>query len=270
MILRMAQVREYFTFASTIGSRSGEFSGGSLRRGSAGRCRFSPTVDLLRVRLPEHYVYLAIALLFAAEAIMFFAAIYAAVLVRFHGSFESLPDAPDLIGALWPRALLFSLIMLLSLLSFGLYSARQRARLSGLAARLMLAVLMAFGVASALFYLVPYLWIGRGVVGLPRWPRPIPWPGHHPLLHSGRAANHPGALEFPASNAPRRLSASFSTRPPPPSRAIGCDFASPYVQRRSSVSPFQAHRPTAAPRTPHRPPDHPEFGHFPKVLCPKV
>jgi len=109
---------------------------------------------------------LAVALLFAAEAIMFFAAVYAAVLVRFHGSFESIPDAPDLIGALWPRALLFSLIMLLSLLSFGLYSARQRARLTGLAARLILAVLMAFGVASALFYLVPYLWIGRGVVGL--------------------------------------------------------------------------------------------------------
>ncbi len=56
--------------------------------------------------------------------------------------------------------------MLLSLLSFGLYSARQRARLTGLALRLILAVLMAFGVASALFYLVPYLWIGRGVVGL--------------------------------------------------------------------------------------------------------
>jgi len=97
---------------------------------------------------------------------MFFAAVYAAVLVRFHGSLESIPDAPDLVGALWPRALLFSLIMLLSLLSFGLYSARQRARLTGLAARLILAVLMAFGVASALFYLVPYLWIGRGVVGL--------------------------------------------------------------------------------------------------------
>ncbi len=97
---------------------------------------------------------------------MFFAAVYAAVLVRFHGSLGSIPDAPDLVGALWPRALLFSLIMLLSLLSFGLYSARQRARLTGLAARLILAVLMAFGVASALFYLVPYLWIGRGVVGL--------------------------------------------------------------------------------------------------------
>jgi sugar transferase (PEP-CTERM system associated) len=109
---------------------------------------------------------LAVALLFVAEAIVFFAAVYAAVLVRFHESLGHIAEAPELIGALWPRALLFSLIMLLCLLAFGLYSARQRARLIGLALRLIMAVLMAFAVASALFYLVPNLWIGRGVVGL--------------------------------------------------------------------------------------------------------
>ena len=118
----------------------------------------------MRIRLFGHYVYLAIALLFTAEALVFFAAVYGAVLVRFEGSFGHLP-AP-LIGALWPRALLFSLIMLLCLLAFGLYSARQRARLIGLALRLILAVLMGFVVTSALFYLVPSLWIGRGVVAL--------------------------------------------------------------------------------------------------------
>jgi len=109
---------------------------------------------------------LAIALLFGAEAVVFFGAVYGAVLVRFHGSFGDLAADPGLIGALWPRALLFSLIMLLCLLAFGLYSARQRARLIGLALRLMLAALMAFVVASALFYMVPNLWIGRGVVAL--------------------------------------------------------------------------------------------------------
>ena len=120
----------------------------------------------MRIRLFGHYVYLAIALLFVAEGIVFFAAVYGAVLVRFQGSFGDLPAVPGLIGALWPRALLFSLIMLLCLLAFGLYSARQRARLIGLALRLILAVLMGFAVTSALFYLVPNLWIGRGVVAL--------------------------------------------------------------------------------------------------------
>jgi hypothetical protein len=56
----------------------------------------------LRIRLFGHYVYLAVALLFAAEAIVFFAAVYGAVLVRFHGSFGNIPDVPDLVGALWP------------------------------------------------------------------------------------------------------------------------------------------------------------------------
>ena len=120
----------------------------------------------MRIRLFGHYVYSAIALLFGAEAVVFFAAVYGAVLVRFEGSFGNLSAVPGLIGALWPRALLFSLVMLLCLLSFGLYSARQRARLFGLALRLILAVLMGFAATSALFYLVPNLWIGRGVVAL--------------------------------------------------------------------------------------------------------
>ena len=120
----------------------------------------------MRIRLFGHYVYSAIALLFGAEAVVFFAAVYGAVLVRFEGSFGNLSAVPGLIGALWPRALLFSLVMLLCLVSFGMYSARQRARLFGLALRLILAVLMGFAATSALFYLFPNLWIGRGVVAL--------------------------------------------------------------------------------------------------------
>ncbi len=97
---------------------------------------------------------------------MFFAAMYAAALVRFRGALNPAVDPAGLDPALWPRAVLFSTVMVLCLLAFGLYSARQRARLFGIATRLLLAVLMAFAVASALFYLVPALWIGRGVVGL--------------------------------------------------------------------------------------------------------
>ena len=100
------------------------------------------------------------------EALVFFGAVYAAALVRFHGSLGDLVGDQHTDGDLWPRAVLFSLVMVVSLLAFGLYSARQRARLFGVALRIVLAVLMAFAVASALFYLIPNLWIGRGVVGL--------------------------------------------------------------------------------------------------------
>ena len=121
----------------------------------------------MRIRVFGHYVYASIAVLALIEALVFFGAVYGAALVRFHGSLSFVSDpTADLSGALWPRALLFSAVTMLCLLAFGLYSSRQRARLLGIALRIILAVLMAFLVASALFYLIPNLWIGRGVVGL--------------------------------------------------------------------------------------------------------
>lgn len=120
----------------------------------------------MRIRVFGHYLYASIAVLAIIEAVVFFGAVYGAALVRFDGAFRFHPYDPSEIGALWPRAVLFSVVMVLCLLAFGLYSARQRARLFGIALRIILAVLMAFAVASALFYLIPNLWIGRGVVGL--------------------------------------------------------------------------------------------------------
>ncbi len=119
----------------------------------------------MRIRVFGHYLYASIAVLALIEAGVFFGAVYAAVLVRFR-SFGLMVNDPGVNGALWPRALLFSAIMVMCLLAFGLYSARQRARLLGIALRIILSVLMAFVVASALFYMIPNLWIGRGVVGL--------------------------------------------------------------------------------------------------------
>ena len=119
----------------------------------------------MRIRVFGHYVYVSIAVLAIIEAVVFFASVYGAELVRFRGTFGMMTDGP-LDGALWPRALLFSTVMMVCLLAFGLYSARQRARVFGIALRLILAVLMAFAVASSLFYLIPSLWLGRGIVGL--------------------------------------------------------------------------------------------------------
>lgn len=97
---------------------------------------------------------------------MFFAAVYVAVLARFGSDPGSLGDAPDLRGALWPRALLFSVVMVISFLAFGLYSTRQRARLAGIVLRVTVALATGFALTGALFYLIPTLWIGRGVIAL--------------------------------------------------------------------------------------------------------
>ncbi|MGH8318280.1 MAG: TIGR03013 family XrtA/PEP-CTERM system glycosyltransferase [Steroidobacteraceae bacterium] len=120
----------------------------------------------MRIRVFGQYVYLSIAILTVIEAVLFYGSVYGAVFARFHGDYGSIESLRDLRGALWPRALLFALIMVMCLLAFGLYSARQRARLAGIVLRLAVALATGLAATAALFYLIPDLWIGRGVVGL--------------------------------------------------------------------------------------------------------
>jgi sugar transferase (PEP-CTERM system associated) len=118
----------------------------------------------MRIRLLGHHVHASIAVLSAVEAVLFFIAVYAATLASFHVELSALRRLRALPGALWPRAALFSLVMLVSLLAFGLYSTRQRARLVGIALRVTLALVTGLAITGILFYLVPALWIGPDVI----------------------------------------------------------------------------------------------------------
>lgn len=120
----------------------------------------------MRIRVFGQYVYLSIAILTVIEAFVFYGSVYGAVLARFDADHSSITRFRDLQGPLWTRALLFSLVMVMCLLAFGLYSARQRARFAGIVLRLAVALGTGLAATSALFYLIPYLWIGRGVMGL--------------------------------------------------------------------------------------------------------
>lgn len=120
----------------------------------------------MRIRVLGQHLHSSIAVLSVVEAALFFVAVYAAVLARFHVDFGSLPDLHSLPGAVWPRATLFSAVMVTCLLAFGLYSSRQRARLAGIALRVAMALVMGLVITGTLFYLVPALWMGHGVVTL--------------------------------------------------------------------------------------------------------
>jgi len=120
----------------------------------------------MRFRMLGHHVPVSMAVLSAIEATVFFAAVYGAVMARFGASPISVAGLPELPGAVWPRALLFSGVMMICFLAFGLYSLRQRARLAGMAARVALALFVGFIITATLFYLVPALWMGRGLEAL--------------------------------------------------------------------------------------------------------
>ncbi|HEY7887636.1 MAG TPA: TIGR03013 family XrtA/PEP-CTERM system glycosyltransferase [Steroidobacteraceae bacterium] len=120
----------------------------------------------MRIRVFGQYVYLSIAVLTIIEASVFFGSIYGAVLARFQTDYSSVARFEGVEGALWTRALLFTFVMVTCVLAFGLYSARQRAQFAGIVLRLAVALGTGLAATSAIFYLIPDLWLGRGVLAL--------------------------------------------------------------------------------------------------------
>ena len=118
----------------------------------------------MRVRLLGHYVHVSIAAMAAIEALVFLGAMLLAYRVRFESWFPI-----DRLGSkqtLWLCSAVFVGANLVSILAFGLYSSRQRARTSGVFVRLVVAILAAAAGTAAVVYVLPSLWVGRGVLGL--------------------------------------------------------------------------------------------------------
>lgn len=117
----------------------------------------------MRVRLLGQSVPASIVVRAAIEIVLLFLVFYGAAVLRWRvglGSIERLE------GPLWPRALLFSVVMFASQLALGLHSARQRAPTEGILVRIVAAVGVGVAISGACFYLLPDMWIGRGVVAL--------------------------------------------------------------------------------------------------------
>ncbi len=117
----------------------------------------------MRIRVFGQYVHVSIAVLTATEGLLFFAVLIGAAAARFQ---MNLAQIEEDVGALWPRAALFSAVMITSLLALGLYSSRQRARTAGIVVRGGLAVATGVAVTALTFYLVPNLWMGRDVLAM--------------------------------------------------------------------------------------------------------
>lgn len=117
----------------------------------------------MRVRILGQYVQGSIAALAAFEMVMLIGALVLAVFIRFH---DELSYVETGLGPLWPRLLVFSSVIVISLLAFGLYSPRQRAPMFGIFLRLVVAVIVGTAVTTVFFYFIPDIRIGRGVMML--------------------------------------------------------------------------------------------------------
>ncbi len=115
------------------------------------------------VRIFRHYVNLPIVLLAAVEAAGLVAFPYLAALLRFDADIHS---AERSVGLLAPRAVIFAAVALLCMVAMGLYSARQRAKTTGLVVRISASLVLATAIMALLSYLVPQIHVGRGLLGI--------------------------------------------------------------------------------------------------------
>ena len=112
-------------------------------------------------RIFRHYIPASFILLGLIEALICILGFYAGVFLRFSGNAAAVAGS---FGALWPKALVYMLVMMLAMIAMGLYD-RTAWSLEGRSAML-LRVLASFLVAifplSLLFYLVPTIHLWRG------------------------------------------------------------------------------------------------------------
>jgi sugar transferase (PEP-CTERM system associated) len=116
----------------------------------------------MRIRFLGQHFPLSMTVLAVFEIAIFYVVMLLAGWLRFAGRLQLLESR----GPLWPHAALFAAAMGASFLSLGLYSARQRARSVGIVARVIVAAATGVLVTAIVFYVIPTMWIGRGVLGL--------------------------------------------------------------------------------------------------------
>jgi sugar transferase (PEP-CTERM system associated) len=110
-------------------------------------------------RFFRHYIPAHILLLLALEALIMVMSVYLGVSARFLDAGAALPASVE---PLMPKAISFSLVMVLIMSALGLYHWEWVNGLWGMALRMAMSFIIGFGVMSLVFYLVPSMFLGRG------------------------------------------------------------------------------------------------------------
>lgn len=115
------------------------------------------------IRLFRHYLRVPLLILGIVEATISFLSMYAAAYIRFD-SFQQ-ENYYNSVNLFIP-AILFSFVFIISMIAVGLYQARSREGLIGVIQRMVVASFLTAITLSAIFYMIPLLFIGRGLLGI--------------------------------------------------------------------------------------------------------
>lgn len=115
------------------------------------------------VKIFNHYVSKLISALLLTEIFLLIASMYLGRALRFADS-STLPA--NQFENFFASASAFALVMVFSMSAFGMYQLERKPSTANTFLRLMPSVVLGFGILTLFFYLVPDLYVGRGILGL--------------------------------------------------------------------------------------------------------
>jgi sugar transferase (PEP-CTERM system associated) len=138
------------------GKTGNEVQGQRRTEARTGSKRFvSHSTQVFRHHIPTEFVLLGF-----IEAIALMFAFYIGLQLRFGG------DGQWHLGEFFPSALVFSLVMVISLIAFGAYQRQASKSNKMLALRIASSLLLGLAVLSLVYYIAPMLSLGRGALAL--------------------------------------------------------------------------------------------------------
>ena len=112
-------------------------------------------------RFFNHHIRVPFLLLGLVEACILFSSVYLAAYIRFAGKIDNFEAG---LGVLAWHALIFSGLFILTFMGMGLYQGRMRDGVKGILLRLIIAYGIGVIILNTLFYIIPTLYLGRGLL----------------------------------------------------------------------------------------------------------
>ncbi len=114
------------------------------------------------VKVFQSYIKTPFLTLLFVEVAIYFSSIYAAAFLRLYSEPETLQE---ILPGLWMQATLVALVTPIAMLATGLYQGQIREGVAGILLRLFISTLASAVLVSLVFYLLPGLLLGRGILG---------------------------------------------------------------------------------------------------------
>ena len=102
-------------------------------------------------------------ILLIAETCIVYGSVHSAALIRFYAGSQ---NPPIIVGALWDSAAVIALVTVVAMLSTGLYVGHLREGMAGVLIRVAIGMVMSSMIVVLIFYLLPDLFLGRGILAL--------------------------------------------------------------------------------------------------------